>query len=113
MTATQNTVSRLIRRGALTAGMFKAESGGTSAITYLFNRMPTMCSDLSLGNFGLKRKKPAPGSKALTKSKGLRSFHSKQLWEHGGLCRTDFAFGGRGGWMTSELSWLQLFCDPV
>ena len=97
MTATQNTVSRLIRRGALTAGMFKAESGGTSAVTYLFNRVPTMGSDLSLGNFGLKRKKPAPGSKALTKGKGLRSFHSKRLREHGRTLQDGFCISVGGG----------------
>ena len=72
MTAAQNTVSDLLKRGAPIAGTSKAESGGTFArgvhtITYLFIRVPTVCSHVSLGNFGLKRKNLAPGSKALTK----------------------------------------------
>lgn len=103
MTAAQNTASGLLRRGAPIAGTHKAESGGTSArgvhtVTYSFIRVPTVCSHVSLGNFGLKRKNLAPGSKALTKSKPLRSLCSKLLWECRGFCRRDFASGWEVEW---------------
>lgn len=51
MTDAQNTVSGIIKQGAPIAGLFKAESEGTSSrdvhtVTYLFICVPTMCSHL-------------------------------------------------------------------